>query len=67
MLTTIMHISWAFAGIVLIRKRREIIDTLKRLPWWARIGAAVLIIACAFIPGPVDDIVVLALVAKMAR
>ena len=67
LLPTIEHISWAFGAFVLIRKRHEIIATLKRLPWWARIGAGVLIIGSAMIPGPLDDIIVLALIAKVAR
>lgn len=52
---------------MLWKNRREIIAALKKLPMKYRIGIAVLLIVCAFIPGPIDDIIVGAIVLKLAR
>jgi hypothetical protein len=63
-----LPIIWAVVAIlILIRKRGEIIESLRRLPIWARIGIGALLIACAFIPGPIDDLIVIALIAKIAK
>jgi hypothetical protein len=66
-LDNMLHLSWIVAIIILIRKRHEILETLKKLSWGWRIVIGAALIACAFIPGPVDDIIVLALIAKVGR
>lgn len=64
---TILHISWGIAAATLWFKRTEIGATLKRLPWRWRFAIGALLVACAFIPGPADDFIVMALVARLGR
>lgn len=60
-------LSIAYAVFALIRHRHKIVSNLRKLPVWARFAFGALLIACAFIPGPVDDFLVIGLIVKFAR
>lgn len=59
--------SWIVAIFLLIKRRHEIVATIKRLPMKWRIVIGVLLIGCAFIPGPLDDLIVLGIIAKLTK
>lgn len=67
MFETVLHISWGFALTILWFKRTEMLATIKRMPWYLRVLVAALLVACAFIPGPVDDFILMGLVARYGR
>jgi hypothetical protein len=67
LLTDLVLASWMIGLALALRNRRAIVTTVRALPVRYRIGVAALMIACAFIPGPVDDLIVVALVARIAR
>lgn len=61
----VTYLSWIYALYVLIRRRREILQTVRSIPVWARVFVGALLIVCAFIPGPVDDVIVVALISRL--
>lgn len=60
-------ISWIGAAVCLYRGRREIVRTVRAMPVKWRAVVLLLLAACALIPGPIDDLIVAGLIARMGR
>lgn len=63
----ITYASWFGAAVCLVRGRREIARTVRAMPVRWRLFVLVLLAACALIPGPVDDLIVAGLIARIGR
>lgn len=67
MFNLLVYLSWFGAAVVLVRKRAEIVQTLRAMPARYRVLIGGLLIGCALIPGPIDDLIVAVLIAHMGR